>query len=778
MIRLNNGWQFIWQWDDRFLTDSEVSCEEVRLPHNVGGILPVHCCTPEHYSTICGYRKILSVTDEMLCGRVFLQFDGAAHIAEVFANGTSLYTHKCGYTSFRVDITDSIHSGQNVISVRLDCTENPSIPPFGHVIDYLTYGGIYRDVWLDPRPSEGYIDDVFVYTNSDYSVHVDISTVGNADMLSAYVYDDSGNCCFSNEDCPPSFDISIPEAKLWSVEQPYLYRIIVNLGINGDQDKFESTCGIRTAEFRKDGFYLNGSRLFLRGLNRHQSYPYIGYAAPEHLQRLDAQILKNELSCNIVRTSHYPQSRYFIDECDRLVLLVFTEIPGWQHIGNKDWQDQAVINVREMVSQYRNHPSIILWGVRINESVDNDELYIRTNEAAHLLDPSRQTSGVRYLEKSSLLEDVYAFNDFSYNGITAGCKKKYKVTPDPDKGYLITESNGHMFPTKSYDDSSHRQEHALRHAKVLEAAMSSDGIAGSIQWCMFDYQTHKDFGSGDRICYHGVLDIFRNHKLAAAFYASQGDDQPVLEIGSTFDIGDYPAGVKGDIYAFTNADEIRLYKNDRYISTFKSDSTSPLRHSSILIDDLVGNQLEEIEGFSSGKASAVSKCLNTAGRYGFDRLPLKEKLRLLYTALRFHMKFEQGYELFGKYMGSWGDTTTTWKFDAVKDNIVIKSVVCSPSDTLRICAYASRTILSEGDVYDIALVRIRIIDDNSNTAHYAQLPVILSASGAVELACPELITAEGGMCGAIVRTCGISGKGELKISCSGMESCVVEFRVE
>ena len=91
---------------------------------------------------------------------------------------------------------------------------------------------------------------------------------------------------------------------------------------------------------------------------------------------------------------------------------MFTEIPGWQHIGDLSWQDQAVENVREMIEQYRNHPSIVLWGVRINESQDNDAFYRRTNRLARELDPSRQTGGVRYITKSSLLEDVYTFNDF------------------------------------------------------------------------------------------------------------------------------------------------------------------------------------------------------------------------------------------------------------------------------------------------------------------------------------------------------------------------------
>ena len=110
--------------------------------------------------------------------------------------------------------------------------------------------------------------------------------------------------------------------------------------------------GFRRAEFKKDGFYLNGKKIKLRGLNRHQSYPYVGYAMPKSMQQLDADILKRELGVNAVRTSHYPQSHYFIERCDEIGLLVFTEIPGWQHIGDAAWKDQAVENVRDMVKQY------------------------------------------------------------------------------------------------------------------------------------------------------------------------------------------------------------------------------------------------------------------------------------------------------------------------------------------------------------------------------------------------------------------------------------------
>ena len=103
---------------------------------------------------------------------------------------------------------------------------------------------------------------------------------------------------------------------------------------------------------------------------------------PGRVQRRDAWILRKELHCNIVRTSHYPQSPHFLDGCDEYGLLVFEEIPGWQHIGNEDWQKLALQNVDKMIRRDWNHPSIILWGVRINESGDNHDLYTNTNALA------------------------------------------------------------------------------------------------------------------------------------------------------------------------------------------------------------------------------------------------------------------------------------------------------------------------------------------------------------------------------------------------------------
>ncbi len=791
MRKLANDWAFTPVWTEGFQNGEGVA-EPVRLPHNPKTI-PQHYSGPEDYEGVYGYRRMLPVDASMRGKRIFLQFDGAAHIATVYVNGKALLTHRTGYTAFRTEITSAVRlDGTDLLAVRLDATENPSIPPFGYVIDYLTYAGLYRDVWLDVR-SETCIADVFVQTPDLKTCKVQTTFSGAADVCVRHrILDGAGRSIAETVYAASETKVDAPEgmtvcyatlhadgAKPWTDEAPNLYTLETTL-LNADMQPLDQKTvrfGFRTAEFKADGFYLNGKRTFLRGLDRHQAYPYLGYAAPEALQREDARILKEELCVNSVRTSHYPQSPYFIDACDELGLLVFTEIPGWQHIGDENWQKQAIDNVREMVLQYRNHPSIVLWGVRINESRDNDKLYTETNKLAHFLDPTRQTSGVRYLQKSSFLEDVYAYNDFKPFDFDAPVRRKSEVVPDPNRGYLISEHSGHMFPTKPYDPWSKRQEHALRHARTLDAAMASGEHAGCFGWCMFDYATHKDFGSGDRVCYHGVMDAFRNPKLAAAAYASQGDDTPVLEVGTPMCIGDYPAGEIGRIYAFSNAEKIALYKNDKLVKIFKPMEWKGLKHPPFLIDDLIGQLLISEEGFSGKKAELLHDSLLSAAQHGVDHMPLKDKLRMLYAMKKYRLTYADGEELYGKYVGNWGGTVSGWRFDAMNGDKVVASVLCRPSKKLHTEVRVSHTELREGEGYDAAAVRVRILDENNNLAPYAQLPVRFTVAGDLALIGPDVSTAEGGMTGAYLRTVGHGGTGTLTVSTEQTAPVTIEFTI-
>lgn len=773
---INNHWEFTPVWSEEF-RDFKTEAQEVRIPHTVKQI-PLHYADSESYQMICGYRRRITFDPAEREKRHFIRFDAAAHIADVWFNGTYLGSHRNGYTAFRFELTDLIDwDGENTVALRLDTTENPEIPPFGFVIDYLTYGGIYRDVVLETK-EQRFVYDLFVSTPDLNTVRVELKVEGtrNDDPILIEVMTLNHETFSSKVISQKERTVTIPVRDVleWSPDSPNLYLLRTTLG----KDVTETEFGFRTIEMTENDIVLNGSPIFIRGLNRHQCYPYSGYAVPDALQIEDARILKEELGVNAVRTSHYPQSHAFLSACDRLGLMVFTEIPGWQHLGDRSWKAQAVENTKEMVLQYRNHPSIILWGVRINESMDDDELYRATNEMAHRLDPTRPTTGVRYFEKSSLLEDVYSYNDFSHSGKNDGAKKKKDVTPDMNKPLLISEANGHMFPTKAFDHWDKRQEHALRHARVLNDAMADGQHAGCFQWCMFDYPTHKDFGSGDRVCYHGVMDQFRNPKLAAALYASQQTKTPVLEISSPMDIGDYAGGSVSDIYAFTNADEVRLYKNDDYVATFVPRTYTALEHGPVLIDDRIGCLLNTKEGFEGTKEKLIKEALTAAGKYGMAGMPVKNMAQLGWCMVRYGMKYEDGVELYGKYVGSWGGDSTRWKFEGWKNGVCVSTVVKSPDCHLHFETKVSHTELQEGDTYDMAAIRIAIRDDYGNPAVYAQLPVIIETEGPIELVGPSAVTAEGGMCGTYIRTNGVPGTARVTIHADGLESKTIEFTIK
>ena len=778
-IYLNDNWLFYPEGQQ---------ATTVRIPHTVKEI-PFHYFSEELYQMISFYERDIEIKEEWLDKALILEVGAAAHDAVLFINDKEVLQHHTGYTAFSIDIAPFVHAGTNRVKIKVDSRESLNVPPFGLVIDYLTYGGIYRDVTLTIK-DKAHFADSFVYSirheDGTYSLCVQdtLSEQGIGGTVTHALTGPDG------ADIPLVADrVEIREKNFvmykpilpleWSIDTPILYTVKSILKIDGVlRDENTVRFGFREAVFKNDGFYLNGKRIKIRGLNRHQSYAYVGYAMPKSMQEYDAKILKDELHVNAVRTSHYPQSHDFINKCDELGLLVFTEFPGWQHIGDDAWKDQALVNAKEMIEQYRNHPSIILWGVRINESVDDDAFYEKTNLLAHKLDPSRQTGGVRCDKKMHLLEDVYTYNDFVHNGETVGAEPKKKITSDMNKPYLVTEYNGHMYPTKSYDTVAHRTEHALRHARVLDAVASHDDITGSFGWCMFDYNTHRDFGSGDHICHHGVMDIFRNPKLAASIYAMQQDEVPVLTISSNMDIGEEPESIRGEVYAFTNADSVKMYKGEKFVTEFSADSTKfvNLPHGPIEIDDYVGVLMKD-EGFKPKVEEQVKSILNAAAKYGLTRMP-KKYLRVIAKLIVVnHMTMKQAVDLYAKYIGDWGDRAASYRFEAIKDGKVTATVIKGSVFKPVITAKVSHTELHEEHTYDVAAIRLTFEDGKGSVLPFANDPVTLSVTGPLEIIGPKVITLNGGMGGTYLKTIGEKGDAVLTVSSEGLDPVTVKFSV-
>ena len=774
----NDGWLFAPVFTPALVQpDRAEELTPVRVPHTVKS-LPYNYCNENDYQRLSGYRKEFFAPKEWEGRTVLLTFGAVAHDATVFCNGRRMFHHGCGYTAFTVDLTAALRLGQkNVVAVRCDSREDLNIPPFGGQLDGLTYGGIYRAVSLDIK-EPAYLRDIFIEAKAEGDFRIYSSTVGETVgcTLQAEIRSPSGSRALYQGELSLPIVGTLNGVHPWSLEHPSLYTLTVRLirpGTNGLPDRVlderSTRFGFRTLQFVAGGLYLNGQRVELRGLNRHQSYAYQGYAMPDSIQRLDAQLLKKELGCNAVRTSHCPPSPAFLDACDELGILVFTEMPGWQHLGDDTWKAQALQNCREMVCQYRNHPSIFLWGVRVSGSADDEAFYKRTNETVRRLDPTRPTAGARSSRKSQLLEDVYAYNDYSYRGRGPGCEARGNVTPDTRKGYLISEFGGQQFPAKAFDDEPHRLAQALRYAAVLNDSIAQQGVAGSFGWCMTDYNTHREFGSGDRVSYHGVMDLFRNPKLSAAVYASQKTPRApsdiVLEVSSGMALGDLPGGIPVACWVFTNAESVRLYRDNDFVAEFAPDRRgrfAALPHPPIEIQDFVGSLLEKYEGLDRAAAPQVAAILNEMRRDAMELSPLS-RARML--SLR--LSAQELLRMYYKYIGVLGSPTSVYRFEAVWHGRAVKTVIREPVQSVRLECTVHNPILTDGPTWDCAAVRLRAIDQNGNLLPYCSEAVQLSVEGPVEILGPSVVPLRGGMAGTYLATTGEAGRAVLHCKMEG-----------
>jgi beta-galactosidase len=714
LIDFNSGWLFEGK-------------DSVRLPHTAVE-LPFTYFDEKAYQRVFTYEKRFSADPAWQGQDVSVVFDGAMANAKVSLNGEEIAAHKDGYTPFEARLTGKLKEGENVLTVTIDGSENPEIPPFGGQIDYLTYAGIYREAWLRVT-APVFIGNAKVETPDALAdkkavrARIELSNPRGLAMsgtLRARLLDGEGeaiattDAAISGATVEIGFD-GLGGIALWDIANPALYMLAVTIDTAAGHDEASFRFGFRTAEFTPEGFKLNGKALKLRGLNRHQSFPYVGYALGKSAQERDAEILKRELKLNMVRTSHYPQSHYFLDRCDELGLLVFEEIPGWQHIGGAAWKDESVENVRRMITRDWNHPSIVIWGVRINESQDDHDFYARTNALARELDSTRSTGGVRYITDSELLEDVYTMNDFILgNEEWGGNRPRTPLRPQQEVTgldrvvpYVITEFGGHMYPTKSWDQEQRQAEHVLRHLEVMNAAYGDPQIAGCIGWCAFDYNTHKDFGSGDRICHHGVMDMFREPKFAAYAYISQCEpsDEVILKPVTFWARGERNIGGVLPLIILTNCDEVELTYGKNKPKRFKPD------------------------------------------REKFPHLP-----HAPVVITRAHLTDEE----LGLWGMSWEDATVTGFIDGKAVSTV--NFIADPiAHALEVVADATE-LGAEGDT---VRVMVRALDQSGKKLPFFPEPVSIEVSGAAERLGPGLVPLRAGSTGFWLRS---TGKGPITIT--------------
>jgi beta-galactosidase len=581
--------------------------ETVTLPHNVTP-LSWRDWDSRAWEKTWVYRKHFATPDQAEGMRVFLDVEAALTSFTPVLNGQTLPGHVGGYLPFSVELTGYLADRDNVLAVTLDSGFNFDVPPNRPApsnprsVDYWQPGGIYRDVKLRIVP-QVFISDVFakpvnVLTAADREVQVqctlDAAVVPGGSLAVAVELLD-GTQLVSATSMPVTISQTGPVTvtgtlsglaglTLWDIDHPKLYTVRATLQADGTAvHDHQVWIGFREATFTPDGFFLNGSRVKLFGVNRHQFFPFAGGAMSARTQRRDVEIMRQDLNCNVVRCAHYPQSQDFYTACDELGLMVWDEIPGWGYLGGAAWHQAAYRDVQNMIVRSRNHPSVIVWGAMPNEAGDHLSEYTQYHELARSLDDSRPTGGDSWTTDASFVFDVFSTHDYSSRTGPDGLRSATLGPPVDAAGkpYVIGETIGTLSgPALAYRRTSPQQLQqglATAHAAVHDASFADDRHCGVMAWAGFDYLSDATGNCFGGVKYVGVVDLFRSLKPGAAIYQSQLDPavRPVIQPAFYWDFGpDYPVTILPAAMICSNLDRLEVYVGGAHFATVTPDTAN------------------------------------------------------------------------------------------------------------------------------------------------------------------------------------------------------------
>ncbi len=609
----NENWKFfiVPEGEGKAFHDASINdekWEDVKLPHTPRYESLV---VNDQWQGICWYRKHFQIPVSEHGKKVFIRFEGAMNRAEVWLNGVKLSEHQGGYLPFSVDLSDELKFGEtNILAVKLDNRDNPVTGPKPlEILDFNMYGGLYRNVWLEIKNPVHITDPVFAAKVASGGVFVTypevsesqavirvqthiVNTTGKSEKVqlvhrlfdgeSALIVHESAIFeIASGGDGEMIEEMKMTDPKLWSPEFPNLYRLETEVLLGSKVvDRQETRIGIRRFEFRENDFYLNGEKLFLRGVNRHQEYPFVGYALSDNAQYRDALKIKNA-GFDYVRLSHYPHSESFMDACDELGLVVIDAILGWQYFSEDTlFQNHVLQTARDMIRRDRNHACVLAWEVSLNESWQPRPFIDKLIKVAHEEFPGDQcfTAGWQeygydiylqarqhrlqhYNEKLNKPYVVSEYGDWEYYAMNAG---------------LSQDTWQDMLPV----ERSSRQLRGAGEARLLQQALNiqeahndnfntpafADGY-----WVMYDYNR----GYADDLESSGLMDIFRLPKYSYYFYKSQrsaGENHDLYDGGPmVFIANEWTNKSAMEVRVFSNCEEVELKLNGNVIARQKPD---------------------------------------------------------------------------------------------------------------------------------------------------------------------------------------------------------------
>jgi beta-galactosidase len=754
----NNNWKFHLVYDgavDGYEAPAfnDQDWENVAIPHTPR-FEPL--VVNDQWQGICWYRKHFQIPASDKDKKVFVRFEGAMNKSEVWLNGTKIGEYQGGYLPFTIDLTKHIiHSAENVLAVRLDNWDNPITGPKPmEILDFNMYGGIYRNVWLEVKNPVYITDPIFankVAGGGIFVTYPEVSKEQAVIRIKTHVKNentkagefsiihrilDGGQEILSKTSAPFALeasgyqesvmDLVLNDPKLWSPKYPNLYFLETKV-ISGSKvlDQKKTRIGIRRMEFRGQDFYLNGEKLFLRGVNRHQEYPFIGYALSDNAQYRDALKIKNA-GFDYVRLSHYPHSESFMDACDELGLIVIDAILGWQYyLDDVEFQQHVIQTSRDLIRRDRNHPCVLAWEVSLNESWQPQPFIDELVKVAHEEYPGDQCFAAGWQEYGY---DIYLqARQHRLSHFNEALEKPYVVSEYGDWEYFAMNAglNQDAWQNMLPEERSSRQLRGSGEKRLLQQALNiqeahndnfntpafADGY-----WVMYDYNR----GYADDLEASGIMDIFRIPKYSYYFFRSQRDAD---ELSDMYDPGpmvfiasEWTENSDTEVRVFSNCEEVELKLNDDIIARQKPDQNNisgNLAHPpfTFRLKDFETGALEAI-GYISGKEE-VRHRVQTPG-----------------NAVKLYMEYDESYRL------------------------------------------------PQAGCKDVFFVYIQQKDNSGTTVPVSSGVVQLVIEGNAQLINPEPLTFEAGIATALIMAGEIAGPVRLKAISEGLEdgNMVIEIQ--
>lgn len=631
---INDNWKYLPQGADfaqRPKAD-DTKWQTVNLPHTWNAKDPFDDDETSRRD-ISWYRKKLVLDKRFNNKNIYLNFEGAYQVADVYVNGVFAGQHKGGYTAFTFDITHLVklddNPTENLIAVQLNNAQDNFVPPLS--IGYASYGGIYRDAWLISTNKLHFkvldhgSSGIFISTPKVDSTAAQVNirgTISNDDQLERkfemlhIIYDAhqkeisrirKNYTAAAGREIVFSLDAQeIKGPMLWSPDKPYLYTVKSQLLENGHViDELSNPLGFRWFSFDANkGFSLNGKKLVLRGTNRHQDMKDHGDALSAEDHYRDLKLIK-DMGCNFLRLAHYPQAPEVLKLADKLGLLIWEEIPLVNYMNPvPEFLKNSKMMVREMIRQNYNHPSVIIWGsmnevllwsekaerIQVQENagyVSKVKMYAeKLDSTVRAEDPYRYSTMAMHMSDDY---DKYGLSDIPqlasyniYNGWYSGKAEEFKPAIDEKhrqnpKQVLFISEYGAEADNRVNTEQPQRfdftgQYQRLYHESYLNQIGQMPYLAGTAIWNQFDFSQPNVGGVSNNMNQKGMVTWDRKPKDSYYLYKANWNAEPMVYIASRD--WAHRAGLAGGlstIEVYSNLEEVTLKVNGISFGTKRPD---------------------------------------------------------------------------------------------------------------------------------------------------------------------------------------------------------------